>query len=385
MAAAALGSGVFTGLVRRHALRRALLDLPNERSSHAAPTPRGGGLAIAAVILVGAAVATPLAHCPAGAASGWSAGDCWSGSSGGRMMSGPVRPHFAPRYTPSRRCGFWPGSGGWRRCCWESLGSSSGGWGTCWRSAPSSGVSTSTTSWTASTAWRPGRRCWPPGPRWRSSPRVRAGLALVAALIAGASLGFLWWNWAPARIFMGDVGSGLLGFLFAALALLSDRGGGPGVTTWLMLGGVFLVDATVTLVRRVLRGERWYAAHRNHAYQRAVQSGWSHRRVTLAALRLALAGRAAGLGGRGAAGPVRACLHAGSAAAGRGVSLRRAPGAHAWVLSPARAHPETAPAPPRHTGHVPGRRASPGCAGCRRWARRSRHRPARRGPLRCRR
>jgi glycosyltransferase WbpL len=53
---------------------------------------------------------------------------------------------------------------------------------------------------------------------------------------------------------------------------------------WVLLLGVFVFDATVTLVRRVLRGERWYSAHRNHAYQRAVRAGWSHRQVTTGAL-----------------------------------------------------------------------------------------------------
>ncbi|MBL8979222.1 MAG: glycosyl transferase, partial [Gemmatimonadetes bacterium] len=82
--------------------------------------------------------------------------------------------------------------------------------------------------------------------------------------------------------------------LFAAIALLADRTGGPGLLIWLMTGGVFLGDATLTLVRRMLRGERWYAAHKSHAYQRAVQSGWSHQRVSAAALFLCLVG--AGLG-----------------------------------------------------------------------------------------
>jgi Fuc2NAc and GlcNAc transferase len=115
---------------------------------------------------------------------------------------------------------------------------------------------------------------------------------MTSTIVAGTCAGFLYWNWPPARIFMGDVGSGLLGFLFAMLALASERQGGPPVVLWVLLLGVFVVDATVTLARRVLHGERWYDAHRRHAYQRMVQSGRSHLAVTasVAAMDIALGG-----------------------------------------------------------------------------------------------
>jgi Fuc2NAc and GlcNAc transferase len=118
---------------------------------------------------------------------------------------------------------------------------------------------------------------------------LRAGapdLALIALLSAAASTGFLVWNWPPAQIFMGDAGSGLLGFLFGALAVVSVKRGVLSPSVWLLLLGVFLFDATATLVRRFLAGERWYSAHRLHAYQRAVQSGLSHRTVTGSVLAL---------------------------------------------------------------------------------------------------
>jgi Fuc2NAc and GlcNAc transferase len=113
---------------------------------------------------------------------------------------------------------------------------------------------------------------------WRAGA---ADLALVSFLIGAASAGFLVWNWPPARLFMGDVGSGLLGFLFGALAVASVERGAVPLVSWLLLLGVFVFDATATLLRRMIAGERWYAAHRSHAYQRAVQSGLSHRTVTL--------------------------------------------------------------------------------------------------------
>jgi Fuc2NAc and GlcNAc transferase len=110
------------------------------------------------------------------------------------------------------------------------------------------------------------------------------GLAAAAFLVAAASAGFLAWNWHPARIFMGDVGSGLLGYLFAVLAVASERAGAVPLLAWMVLLGVFVVDATITLFRRMLRGEKWYDSHRTHAYQRAVQAGASHARVSGAVL-----------------------------------------------------------------------------------------------------
>jgi Fuc2NAc and GlcNAc transferase len=114
-------------------------------------------------------------------------------------------------------------------------------------------------------------------------------LAPVSALVAAAAAGFLVWNWPPARLFMGDVGSGFLGFAFGALALASERARALPAVLWLVLLGPFFVDATVTLLRRLARGDRWFVAHRSHAYQRAVQAGCSHGRVTSTVAGLSLA------------------------------------------------------------------------------------------------
>jgi Fuc2NAc and GlcNAc transferase len=110
------------------------------------------------------------------------------------------------------------------------------------------------------------------------------GLAFVSLSIAATASGFLVWNWPPARIFMGDVGSGLLGALFAILAVASEKTGALPLTCWLVLLAVFVTDATCTLVQRIFSGQQWYTAHRSHVYQRLIQGGWSHRRVTGAAL-----------------------------------------------------------------------------------------------------
>jgi Fuc2NAc and GlcNAc transferase len=100
-------------------------------------------------------------------------------------------------------------------------------------------------------------------------------------LVAGAAcLGFLRWNWPPAAIFMGDVGSGYLGYAIAVIAIGSSQSCHINIYVWLILGGVFLVDATLTLCRRLLRGERIYHAHRTHAYQWLARRWGSHLRVT---------------------------------------------------------------------------------------------------------
>jgi Fuc2NAc and GlcNAc transferase len=106
--------------------------------------------------------------------------------------------------------------------------------------------------------------------------------AVAPALIAGAAcLGFLKWNWAPARIFMGDVGSGYLGYLIAVIAVHGSQTSGINIYSWLILGGVFFVDATLTLCRRLLRRERVHEAHRTHAYQWLARRWGSHARVTV--------------------------------------------------------------------------------------------------------
>jgi UDP-N-acetylmuramyl pentapeptide phosphotransferase/UDP-N-acetylglucosamine-1-phosphate transferase len=120
-------------------------------------------------------------------------------------------------------------------------------------------------------------------------------IALLAAGLIGAAIGFLLWNWSPAHVFLGDVGSVPLGYLSGFLLLdLANRG------RWkiaLILPLYFIVDATVTLLRRLLRGERVWEPHRQHFYQRAVRNGLGHaavvKRVIAADLLLILCGWAA--------------------------------------------------------------------------------------------
>jgi UDP-N-acetylmuramyl pentapeptide phosphotransferase/UDP-N-acetylglucosamine-1-phosphate transferase len=154
---------------------------------------------------------------------------------------------------------------------------------------------------------------------------IIAGLALAAAgvivanplvtiggsLISASALAFLRYNFPSARLFMGDVGSTFLGFSFAGLPLLASIGVGGGrlpIEFALVLLAPFLFDGVITLARRVLKGERWYAAHRSHYYQRLVSGGLSHGRVTGLYAGLAIVAAGAALAGLNATPPLKEAL-----------------------------------------------------------------------------
>lgn len=105
-------------------------------------------------------------------------------------------------------------------------------------------------------------------------------------VLAVGVLGFLYWNFGKAKIFMGDVGSTLLGYTIAIITLYYANVEPNNLWIWITLYGVFWFDATLTLIRRKLNGEKLSHAHRKHAYQRLTQAGWSHSKVTLYALGL---------------------------------------------------------------------------------------------------
>jgi Fuc2NAc and GlcNAc transferase len=107
-------------------------------------------------------------------------------------------------------------------------------------------------------------------------------MALLALAVAAACAGFLPLNFPPARVFMGDVASVPLGFIFASLAVYGVQTGSMSLSVSILLMSVFIIDATLTLLTRVLCGERWYTAHAQHVYQRLIAQGWSHRKVLVA-------------------------------------------------------------------------------------------------------
>ena len=104
-------------------------------------------------------------------------------------------------------------------------------------------------------------------------------MALVALAVAAACAGFLPLNFPNAKVFMGDVSSVPLGFIFASFAIYGMHTGSLNLTASILIMSVFLVDATLTLLARTFRGEQWYTAHAQHVYQRLIALGWSHRRV----------------------------------------------------------------------------------------------------------
>ena len=103
-------------------------------------------------------------------------------------------------------------------------------------------------------------------------------------ILAVAVLGFLVWNWHKAKIFMGDVGSTLLGYNVAIFTIYYSNQESSNFWIWIILFGIFLFDGTLTLFRRYKHSEKLSQAHKKHAYQRLVQSGWSHERVVLASI-----------------------------------------------------------------------------------------------------
>lgn len=280
---ATMGAFLLTGWLRRYALRARLLDVPNARSSHDVPTPRGGGLSLAIVLLtlmpaLGAWIGIPLAALAAltlgglaVAAVGW-LDDHTDVPARWRMavhLAAAVAVVALAGDIPALALpwGTWPwgwaGGGvlvlfvGWSVNLYNFMDGIDGIAGT--EAVTVAGVAAMLLASIGAPDW-----------------------ALMAGLIAAAGLGFLGWNWPPARIFMGDAGSGLLGFLLASLAVLSWAYTGLPIWSWLILMGVFIVDATWTLGRRILHGERFWEAHRSHAYQHAARWHGAHRPVTVA-------------------------------------------------------------------------------------------------------
>jgi UDP-N-acetylmuramyl pentapeptide phosphotransferase/UDP-N-acetylglucosamine-1-phosphate transferase len=106
-------------------------------------------------------------------------------------------------------------------------------------------------------------------------------IAVPSLLVVAASAGFLGVNTPPARVFLGDSGSIPIGFLAGALGLAGVVQGAWPAWFPLLAFSPFIVDASVTLLRRLARGDAVWRAHREHAYQRLVRGGWSHRRLLL--------------------------------------------------------------------------------------------------------
>ena len=276
----ALSSWSLTGVTRQHAIRKAMLDLPNERSSHSAPTPRGGGAAIAITVLVFTALLGLTDLFPRRIAIGLFIGGALVAAVGWLDDRREVSPLLRAGVHACAALCTVLAVGGMPTVAWGTdvihtglLGSLAAALAIVWATNSYNfmdGID-GLAATEAVVAGIGGTAFLAMGGNY--------ALAALSLAIAGSASGFLVWNWMPARIFMGDVGSGFLGFMFGSLAVMSERSGAAPWYAWLMLLLVFAMDSTVTLLRRIAHGEKWYAAHRLHAYQRLVQSGYNHARV----------------------------------------------------------------------------------------------------------
>ncbi len=277
-----IASWAMTAGVRRYALARSIMDIPNARSSHRIPTPRGGGVAI----VLGFLGCLPLAAL-LGAVDGKS---LLALLPSGALVAviGFLDDH---RHIPAR----WRLLGHfiaaiWLLCWLGGLPALAMPWGVLDLGVMGSLLGVVFLVWLlnlynfmdgidgiagleAITVCLGGALCG-----WLAGYPQLVWLPLILGV---AATGFLVWNFPPARIFMGDAGSGFLGLILGGLALQAASVAPPLIWSWLILLGVFVVDATFTLIHRLMRGERVYEAHRSHAYQRASRRYGSHLRVSL--------------------------------------------------------------------------------------------------------
>jgi Fuc2NAc and GlcNAc transferase len=274
-------SSTLTGLVRRYAVSKRLFDVPNARSMHRTPIPRGGGIAVVVAIVGGTLALSATAWVPSRTAVALLGGVLLL------AVIGWVDDHRG--VSPYWRLAIQLGAAVWALAWLGGVQHVHVGTHII-RSGPllnivaavgivwlinlynfMDGIDGIAGAEAVSVGAVAGALLWWAGDR---------GLAGASVVTAAASGGFLLWNWSPARIFMGDVGSAVLGYVFATLAVASQNGETLFVWQWVLLLGAFVSDSTVTLVRRALHGDRVYQPHRNHAYQRAVQAGWTHARVS---------------------------------------------------------------------------------------------------------
>jgi len=280
---ASVASFVLTGFLRCYALKKNLLDIPNARSSHSMSTPRGGGLAIVLVVLTGSLLfwwwdllpsRIPWVMLGAGGlvalvgllddhghvAARWRllvhfvAAACalmWLGGLppvvlfGATLDLGWLGYALATVYLVwlINLYNFMDGIDGIASI--EAITVCLGGVVLYWLVEPT-------------------------GDTW-----------IVPGLLLAAVAGFLPWNFPRAKIFMGDAGSGFLGLMLGVLSIQAAWVAPKLFWGWVILLGVFMVDATITLIRRILRKEKFYEAHCSHAYQHAARQLNSHIRVTL--------------------------------------------------------------------------------------------------------
>ena len=279
-AAAVAGAILLTGRLIGWAEARGVVDRPNSRSSHSRVTPRGGGLSIVAMSLIAAVV---VGGCDGGAALRL-AGLCLPALAVAAVSwlddvnSLPNRVRFAVHVAaaaaaiaalgPIRSLDLgafgslelgpaaWPITLLWIIGMTNAFNFMDGIDGIAGLTAAAAGVGLAAAAWIAGVP----------------------AMAAVSLAFAGGAIGFLTWNWPPARIFMGDVGSAFCGFVIAVLPLAAGPTAAPRLVPVAVLAmWPFIFDTVFTIIRRASRGENVFQAHRSHLYQRLVIAGWSHR------------------------------------------------------------------------------------------------------------
>lgn len=253
-------------------LRRGRLpmDRPNARSLHAVPTPRIGGLGLVAGIVAASVFLADDGLWPPLLGAFFLAVVSWLDD----LRGLPVTIRFLAHFVAAAGCLLALGVSGWMLIA-ATLA-------TVWMTnlynfmdgadGLAGGMAAIGFGALALEAWLAGA----------------PGLATLCASIAAAALAFLRFNFPPSRLFMGDAGSIPLGFLAATIGFSGVR---QGVWSWtfpLLVFSPFIADASVTLVRRALRGEKIWHAHRSHYYQRVVLMGATHRQLAVVAWGLML-------------------------------------------------------------------------------------------------
>ena len=276
-------SFLLTGMLRRYALSKQMLDIPNERSSHTVPTPRGGGLSIVVVLLMSYPVFVSLGYVSTNvgialAGSGLLVSIVgWLDDNGHIAVRWRLLAHFVAAVWFLIFIGETP------KIEWFGIMVDLG-----WLGFVLSAVYL---------VWLLNLYNFMDGidgiAGVEAITTALGGLILISTfgigdmqyvllvVLAGAAGGFLIWNFPPAKVFMGDAASGFLGFTLAAMSIQFGIVQHELFWVWVILLGVFIVDATTTLIFRVSRGLKFYEAHRGHAYQFASRRLGSHLAVTL--------------------------------------------------------------------------------------------------------
>lgn len=283
LALVSLASVVGTALVRRHALAKSLLDVPNARSSHTLPTPRGGGLAIVASFLAGLACLPALDACTRREALVLGIPGLvvaligFADDRNSLAASARLAAHFVAATVIVVGIGGAPsfpffGFAMPVSLAWDVVAVIYVVWMlNLFNFMDGIDAIASLEAMTATAGGvalvvllAPGSATW-----------------VLPALLFASVAGFLPWNFPPAKIFMGDAGSGFVGLMLGALPLLAAKEHASFFLAWMILLGVFVVDATTTLLRRAVRRMKLSEAHRSHAYQYASRALGGHRPVAL--------------------------------------------------------------------------------------------------------